>query len=63
MGASTRTALWAYVAIAAATLVFQIYVQVPQCAGTAGCAISFGKGVVWSIIWPAGWFVYLKGMF
>jgi hypothetical protein len=28
---------------------------------TGGCAINIGKGLLWSIAWPAGWAVYLKG--
>ena len=63
MGTTARKTLLAiYLAIAALTLVFEIYVRTPQCAGTAGCAVSYGKGAVWSIVWPAGWYVYLKGM-
>jgi hypothetical protein len=30
--------------------------------GAAACTISFGANVVWSIVWPARWFVYLKGL-
>ena len=58
-----RTLLAIYFAIAVLTLIFQIYVRIPQCEGPSSCAISFGKGVVWSVIWPAGWLVYLRGMF
>lgn len=57
-----RTLLAIYLAIAALTLIFEIYVRAPQCAGMASCAVSYGKGVVWSLVWPAGWYVYLKGM-
>lgn len=54
-----RKALWVYVALAVLTLIFQVYVRMPQCSGTE-CAASMGKAVVWSVIWPASWFVYLR---
>jgi hypothetical protein len=39
------------------TLIFQIYVREPVCAVRGDCGLSFTKGVVWSLIWPASWFV------
>jgi hypothetical protein len=39
------------------TLIFQIYVREPVCAARGDCGLSFTKGVVWSLIWPASWFV------
>ena len=63
MGTSVSKKLLAiYLAIAVLTLIFEIYVRTPQCAGMASCAVSYGKGVIWSIVWPAGWYVYVKGM-
>ena len=57
-----RKALWIYVAAGALTLLFQVYVRLPQCeAMPDGCAASFGKGIAWSLIWPAVWVAYLKG--
>ena len=50
----------AYVVMAILTLVFQIYVRTPQC--TPDCVLSYGKAVVWSVIWPASWVVYLAGV-
>jgi hypothetical protein len=44
-----------YAILAALTFLFQIFVRIPQCASTGGCAISLGKGLLWSIVWPAGW--------
>jgi hypothetical protein len=63
MSANMRRILAIYIALAVLTSIFEIYVRLPQCAGVAACTISLGKGVVWSIVWPAGWVVYLKGMF
>ena len=51
----------AYAIVAVLTFIFQMFVRIPQCADTGGCAISVGKGLLWSIAWPAGWAVYLKG--
>ena len=44
-----------YGAIGIITIIFQIYYRYPVCSGAAGCWLSFGKGVVWSAIWPAYW--------
>jgi len=49
-----------YLAAAIATLVFQVAVRTQQCTGASNCALSYGKAVVWSVIWPASWVVYLK---
>ena len=51
-----------YVGIAFLTLIFQIWVRFYQCAGIDGCGPSFAKAVVWSLIWPASWAVYLAGL-
>ena len=56
-----RKLLWAYVVIGVLTLIFELYVRIPQCTGAGSCAVSLGKGLVWSIVWPLGWAVYLKG--
>jgi hypothetical protein len=42
------------------TLIFQIYVHSSQCA--PDCTLSYAKAVVWSVIWPASWIVYLAGI-
>jgi hypothetical protein len=57
----TRKLLWAYGVVACLTLIFQIWTRWDVC-GNA-CAFSFGKAVVWAVIWPASWVVYLAGMF
>jgi hypothetical protein len=54
-----RKLLWVYVAMACLTLIFQIWVRWDVC-GNA-CTISFAKAVVWAVIWPASWIVYLAG--
>jgi hypothetical protein len=43
------------------TLSFQTWIRLHQCAGAGPCAISLGKGAVWSAIWPAYWPVYFGG--
>ena len=42
-----------------ATLVFQIWWRSFEC-GHA-CGLNYVKAVVWSIIWPLSWVVFLKG--
>jgi hypothetical protein len=49
-----------YGVMAVLTLIFQIYVRSSQCA--PDCTLSFAKAVVWSVIWPASWIVYLAGI-
>jgi hypothetical protein len=55
----TRKLLWAYGAAGLLTLIFQIWWRSGQC-GDA-CALSFAKAMVWSIIWPLSWVVFLRG--
>ena len=50
-----------YVGIACLTLAFQSYIRLSQCAGTAACALSIGKGAIWSAAWPASWAVFAYG--
>jgi hypothetical protein len=61
MTETTRKLLWAYVAVGVLTLMFQIYVRLPQCDAISDCVTTMGKGVVWSAIWPVSWLVYLRG--
>lgn len=51
-----------YIALPLVTLAFQISVRAQGCAATETCAISFAKAVVWSVIWPASWVAYLRGV-
>jgi hypothetical protein len=53
--------LWTYVVAGCLTLAFQIWVRSSVC-GDA-CALSFAKAVVWAILWPLSWIVYIRGMF
>jgi hypothetical protein len=55
-----RIVFWAYAAMGFLTLIFQIYVRSSVCGDE--CAISFGKAVVWAVIWPLSWIVYLAGV-
>jgi hypothetical protein len=55
----TRKLLWAYVAAGCLTLIFQIWWRSGYCGDD--CALSFGKAVVWSIIWPISWLVFIMG--
>jgi len=57
---SNRLWLILYGAMAILTLIFQIYVRSSQCA--PDCTLSYAKAVVWSVIWPASWVVYLAGI-
>ena len=50
-----------YVAIGIVTLVLQIYWRFPECSGAMGCGLSYAKGVVWAVIWPAYWWIQ-RGM-
>jgi hypothetical protein len=54
--------LWRYAIAAALTLAFQIWVRSNLCVGITACGISFAKGVVWSMIWPLYWIIYVVGM-
>ena len=63
MGTTSRTLLWLYALAGVLTLLFQIWVRWDQCTGTVGCGVSFAKAVVWSVIWPLSWVVYLAGTF
>jgi hypothetical protein len=57
---SNQLWLTLYGIIAILTLIFQIYVRSSQCA--PDCALSYLKAVVWAVIWPASWIVYLAGI-
>jgi hypothetical protein len=47
----------AYVMIGCLTLVFQIWVRMGEC--DDDCVLSYGKAVMWAIIWPVSWLVFL----
>jgi hypothetical protein len=50
-----------YPVIALLTLIFQIYVRSSQC--STYCASGHIKAIIWSVIWPFSWIVYLAGVF
>jgi hypothetical protein len=65
-GAKTESAVsryggWiaAYGVVAFLTFLFQLWVRLPICEGFTNCALSLLKGLVWSLIWPTYWVVYL----
>jgi hypothetical protein len=43
------------------TLVFQLHVRSQQCPFGELCVLSNLKAVVWAIVWPMSWLVYLAG--
>jgi hypothetical protein len=53
--------LGVYLGAGVVTFGFQTSVRLQLCAGVGPCAISLGKGAVWSAIWPAYWPVYFAG--
>lgn len=55
-----RKLFWAYVVVALLTLVFQLWVRSGACG--SDCTLSYGKAVVWAVIWPLSWIVYIKGL-
>lgn len=65
-GASSQSAVsrasgWiaAYGVVALLTFLFQVWIRLPQCAGAGACAFSLLKGLVWALIWPTYWVIYL----
>jgi hypothetical protein len=49
----------AYGVVALLTFLFQVWTRLPLCEGMGPCALSLLKGLVWSLIWPTYWVVYL----
>ena len=56
-----REWLYLYAGMAVLTLIFQVWVRSYQCTGIQDCGLSFAKAIVWSVIWPISWIVYLAG--
>jgi hypothetical protein len=50
-----------YAVLAVVTLVFQVVIRLQECSGVAGCAVSLGKALPWSVLWPFFWVFYLNG--
>jgi hypothetical protein len=59
MSTTRKSLVWLYVVGGCLTLIFQIWWRAGYC-GDA-CALSYGKAVVWSLIWPISWLVFLRG--
>jgi hypothetical protein len=49
--------LLTYAVCASFTLLMQTYARVDQCVGIVACTLRFGRGVVWSTIWPVAWII------
>ena len=49
----------AYLAIAIATLLFQLRLRLSTCEGFGECTSSLIKAIVWSMVWPVYWWGYL----
>ncbi len=60
MKSTMKPLLILYAALGLITMIFQIYFRYPACLESSGCALSFGKGIVWSVIWPAYWVHWLR---
>jgi hypothetical protein len=48
-----------YVVLAIMTLIANVTYRYPICSGFGGCSVSYVKGVVWSAIWPAYWWIQM----
>ncbi len=61
-GVLTSWWLVCYIVVACLTLMFQIWIRTGYCVGTVACSISLSKAIIWSIVWPLSWLVYLAGV-
>jgi hypothetical protein len=59
---TARKMLWGYVGIGVLTLIFELSIRLPVCMPTSDCTGSLIKGLAFSVVWPVGWVVYLKGV-
>jgi hypothetical protein len=59
MKSTIKSLFGVYVIVGIITLVMQFYYRYPSCAGAMECGLSYGKGVVWSAIWPIYWWIML----
>jgi hypothetical protein len=55
-----RRQLIAYSVMSLLTLMFQLYIRSSQC--VTDCPPSYAKAVIWAMIWPLSWLVYLAGL-
>ena len=56
--AEWKVALLFYTVISALTLVYQFWIELPQCEWFGGCLLSFSEGIVLAVIWPLYWPLY-----
>ncbi len=56
--AEWKVALLLYTVISALTLVYQFWIELPQCEWFGGCLLSFSEGIVLAVIWPLYWPLY-----
>jgi hypothetical protein len=57
-----RSAVRLYILAGLLTFAFQIGVRTNACETQSNCALSFSKAAVWSVVWPASWYVFLRGI-
>ena len=57
-----KTAIRLYIFAGLLTFAFQVGVRTNACEVQSNCILSFSKGAVWSIVWPASWYVFLRGL-
>jgi hypothetical protein len=57
-----RTTIRLYIFAGLLTFAFQTGVRTAACEAQSNCALSFSKGAAWSVVWPASWYVFLKGL-
>ena len=56
--AEWKVALLFYTVISALTLVYQFWIELPQCEWFGGCLLSFSEAIVLAVIWPLYWPLY-----
>ena len=57
-----RTTIRLYILAGLLTFAFQVGVRTAACEAQSNCILSFSKGAVWSVVWPASWYVFLRGV-
>jgi hypothetical protein len=57
-----RTAIRFYIFAGLLTFAFQVGVRTAACEAQSNCILSYSKAAVWSVVWPASWYVFLVGI-
>ena len=57
-----RAAIRLYIFAGLLTFAFQVGVRTATCEAQSNCILSFSKAAVWSVVWPASWYVFLRGI-